>query len=60
MPDPNDMFVKHRDFWMTIREALLSVVNIIEIKVGNFPTTSEIRRSYKDLIAKQILKSYDK
>lgn len=60
MPDPNDMFVKHHDFWMVVREALLSVVNIIEIKISMYPTTSEIRRNYKDMIAKQALRSYDK
>lgn len=54
MPDPNDMFVKHRDFWMTIREALLSVVDVIEKKICQYPTTSEIRKAYKEMIAKQI------
>jgi len=53
-PDPNDMFVKHRDFWMVIREALLSVVDIIEKKICHYPTTSEIRKAYKEMIAKQV------
>lgn len=42
-----DVFVEHRDFFMTVREALLSLVNIIEVKLCIFPTTSEIRRQYK-------------
>lgn len=59
-PDQNDMFVKHRDFWMALREALLSVVDIIEKKICLFPTTSEIRKSYKEMIAKQMPHTLDK
>ena len=59
-PDPNDMFVKHRDFFMAIREALLSVVDALEKKMGSFPTTSEIRRSYKEMISKQTYRTLDK
>jgi len=46
--DPEDMFVKHRDFWIVLREALLSVVDILERKMGMF-TTSEMRREYKKM-----------
>lgn len=53
-PDPNDMFVKHRDFWDNIIEALLMVVNAIERKIGKYPTNSEIKKAYKEMIAKQI------
>jgi hypothetical protein len=45
--DPEDIFVKHRDFFMTIREALLSIINGIELKLAISPTTSEIRREFK-------------
>jgi hypothetical protein len=54
MNDPADMFIKHKDFWMVIREALLSVVNILEVKMSMYPTTSEMRRAYKEQIAKRV------
>ena len=49
----DDMFVEHRDFWMAMREALLSVVDVIEKNISLSPTTSEIRKAYKEMIAKQ-------
>jgi len=41
------IFEKHRSFWMTLREALLSINNELEINLRIFPTTSQIRKSYK-------------
>lgn len=45
--EEQDFFVTHRDLVMAIREALLNVNTELEKKLGIFPTTSEIRRLYK-------------
>ncbi len=37
-----------REFWMTIREALLSLVNALEKELGIIPSTSEIRKMYRE------------
>ena len=46
-PDPEDFFVLHRDFVLTFRESLLNINDAIEKKLGIFPTTSQIRREFK-------------
>ena len=37
-----------RKSWMAIRQALLSIVNAIELELNLSPTTAEIRKSFKE------------
>lgn len=45
--DKLSTFAIDRDFWLSIREAMLSMVNALEIKMQINPTTAEIRREFK-------------
>jgi hypothetical protein len=38
-----------RQFWMAIRQALLSIVDALEIELGISPRTAEIRKTYKNV-----------
>jgi hypothetical protein len=37
-----------RQFWMTVRQALLSIVDAMEKELGLTPTTAEIRKLFKN------------